>query len=245
MAKTIKSLRLKPGIWMAPFLVHPKSRIAHEHSDWLLRKNGQLVEGLNLTPWDRFFGHKKWLLDTQNPNVLIYLQKTLKYLVEDCGFELIKLDFLYANHFNPNLSTKTADTFLRSYLAKIQKQYPHLYTLACGCPLVPAAGVVDSMRIGPDTTISPFLKFFTPKFFSRWILDSHVLPTILKRLWTKKLWNIDPDAFICRKKMGYTTKQLQKFQAIIRKGKGNIFLGDDLTKLPKWKIKKFLYPLFR
>ncbi len=243
-AGKIKLQHLKPGIWMAPFLVHPKSKVALNHPDWLVRQNGRLVEGFRLTPFDHFFSHRKWILNIKKPEVRKYLDHSINYLIEKCGFDLLKLDFLYGLHFDPNLSAKEADKFLRNFLNKIKKNHPHVYTIACGCPLLPAAGVVDSMRIGPDTSISPFVKLFSHPVFSRWYTDNHVLPTITQKLWTKKLWNVDPDAFMCHKSLGYTHQQLKRFQKLIKKGKGNIFLGDDLTKLSAKRIKKYLSPLF-
>lgn len=243
-SKKIKGLKLKPGVWIAPFLVDPKSLLALEHPDWLVRKNDRLVEGVNLTPWDRYFPYKKWILNIKNPQVIKYLDDSIEYLVKDCGFELIKLDFLYSIFFDPNLSRTEANTFLRHFLYKIKTKYPKVYTLACGCPLIPAVGVIDSMRIGPDTSLDPFLKFLLPQFFSRWYLDRKVIPTLSQRLWTKKLWRVDPDAFLCRKSLGYTHDQLIKFQKVIKAGDGNIFLGDDLTQLSSGRIRKYLLPLF-
>lgn len=243
--KRIQKLGLKAGVWVAPFLVDPKSNLAQTHPDWLVRKNGQLVEGHNFSRWDRFFSLRKWLLDIRKPEVRKYLNDTLKYLVKDCGFGLLKLDFLYALHFDPRLRNGEADPFLRRYLAKIKKLYPQVYTIACGCPLLPAVGVIDSMRIGPDTKIiTPFFKFLDLPVFNRWYLTHQVLPALTQKLWTRKIWHVDPDAFLCRKSLGYNHYQLIKFQKIIKKGAGNIFLGDDLTKLSPGRIRKYLLPLF-
>lgn len=241
----IKKLGLKTGVWLAPFLVDPHSKLVQDHPDWLVRQKGRLVEGHNFSPWDRFFSHKKWLLDIRHHQVRQYLDATLKYLIRDCGFDLLKLDFLYALHFNPHLKNVEADLFLRKYLAKIKKNYPEVYTIACGCPLIPAAGVVDSMRIGPDTkVISNVYRFCNLPIFNRWYLNSQVLPTLAKKLWTKKIWHVDPDAFLCRKSLGYSHRQLITFQKLVKKGAGNIFLGDDLTRLSSRRIKKYLLPLF-
>ena len=243
--KKIKKIGLKSGVWIAPFLVDPHSKLAQNHPDWLVRKNGHLVEGHNFSRWDKFFSLKKWLLDIRKQEVRKYVNDSLKYLIDDCGFNLLKLDFLYALHFNPHLKAGEADLFLRKYLTKIKKIYPEVYTIACGCPLIPAAGVVDSMRIGPDTkVIHPPLKFLDFPIINRWYLNSQVLPTLTQKLWTKKIWNVDPDAFLCRSSLGYTHHQLIKFQKIIKGGAGNIFLGDDLTKLSSRRIQKYLLPLF-
>lgn len=240
----VKKLGLKPGIWMAPFLVNPRSTVATKHPDWLVRHNGKLVDGFRLTSMDALLPHRKWILNIKNPEVKKYLNDSIKYLIETCGFELLKLDFLYAIYFDPNLSNREANKFLRSFLKAIKRRYPHVYTIACGCPLIPAVGVVDSMRIGPDTTVAPFTKLLALPILSRWHLDNNVIPTLMSRLWTKKLWNVDPDAFVCDHSSGFHHGQLSAFQKIIIKAKGNIFLGDDLSKLSKDQIKKHVSPLF-
>lgn len=243
-SKKIESLNLKPGIWIAPFLVEPKSKIAIDHPDWLVKKQGKLVEGLNLTPFDKYLPYKQYILDIKNPKALKYIENSIKHLICTCGYKLIKLDFLYGLYFNPHLSAKEANVFLHDFLGKIKEKYPSVYTIACGCPLLPAVGVVDSMRIGPDTSVTPFIKFLSLPVFSKNYLDTKVIPTILRRLWTKKYWNVDPDAFMCRKTSGFSPKQLLRFQKIIRLGGGNIFLGDDLTKLSNKRIERYIHPLF-
>src|SRR5205823_4521477 len=131
-----------------------------------------------------------------------YLDQAIKWLVEDCGFEFLKLDFLYAIYFDKSLPVADADRLLREFLARIRRTYPHVHTLACGCPLVPAIGVVDSMRVGPDSIISPFLKFARCTNVLNFFLHRQFMRTIRKRLWTKAFWNIDPDAFVCRDGLG-------------------------------------------
>ena len=242
-ADKIKSLGLKPGIWIAPFLVHPKSNIATNHPEWLVKKDGKFVEGLRLTPFDKYLPYRKYILDIKNSKVLSYIDHSIKYLVNTCGFELIKLDFLYGIYFNPNITSTEADNFLNNFLDKIKKNYPHVYTIACGCPLLPAIGVVDSMRIGLDTSISPFLKFLSIPLLLRWYLNHRVIPTIVNRLWTQKFWNIDPNVFMCKKNLGLSPTLLIKFRSVIKLGKGNMFLGDDLTKLSNKRIKKIYLSL--
>ncbi len=244
-AKEIKRLGLKPGIWISPFLVDKKSNISKYHPDWLVNKNGSLVDGFKLTPYDKYFAYGKWILDIRKPEVVKYLDKSIKYLVEDCGFELLKLDFLYSIYFDPNISSTEADLFLNNFLLKIKNKYPSVYTIACGCPLLPAIGTIDSMRIGPDTSVGPFIKFLPLPFFSQKYLDYQVISTVSNRLWTKKFWNVDPDAYMCRKTLNFLPKQLLKFQNVIQQCEGNIFLGDDLSKLSDERIDKYICPLFK
>jgi alpha-galactosidase len=240
----IKNYGLKSGIWIAPFLVDQYSVIAKDHDDWLVKSNGEKVEGLNLTPIDKFMPYKKWILDIKNPKVVKYLDDSIDHLITNFGVKLIKFDFLYAIYFDPNITANEADNFLHSFLKKVRDKYPDVYTIACGCPLIPAVGAVDSMRIGPDTSIAPFVKLIPFSFISNLYLKYIVIPTVLNRLWTKKYWNVDPDAFICNNASGFSDKQLFRLQKTIKKGNGNIFLGDDLTTLTSNEISKYINPLF-
>ena len=45
LAEEISREGLIPGLWLAPFIVHPRSQLAKNHPDWLLRqKNGRLAK---------------------------------------------------------------------------------------------------------------------------------------------------------------------------------------------------------
>lgn len=70
------------------------------------------------------------------------------------------------------------------------------------------------------------------------------MKSLKERLWTKRFWNIDPDALVCRDGIGLTDKQINDHAAIIKESGGNIFLGDNLSILPRSKINKYISPLF-
>jgi len=161
------------------------------------------------------------------------------------GFELIKLDFLYRAYLIPKITSQEAGDLIREMFLEVKEKYPFVYTIACGCPLLPAINAVDSMRIGPDT-IDPILTSKIPILNS--LINSYKLHlvknNIKRRLWTRRFWNLDPDVFVCRKSLGLNDKQLLSLQKHIRLASGNVFLGDDMTKLGKDRIKKFVLPLF-
>ena len=241
-AKKITSLGCKPAIWIAPFLVSPNAQIVIDHPDWFIRKNGKFVKGLHMTSFDHYLPFNKYMLDIKNKQVQIYLAQVIQWLIVDCGFELIKLDFLYANHFVPDRTDEEADRLLRQFLLLIKKKYPKVYVLGCGSPLIPAIGAVDGMRIGPDTLTPhvqsiPWLATFTNK--KRY---KNVMINLKTRRWTNIFWNTDPDVFICRDGYGLSHEKLIDFQQHILKLKGNIFLGDDMTTLSEEKIKTYIHP---
>jgi len=161
------------------------------------------------------------------------------------GFELIKLDFLYRVYHQPGVSAQEAGRRIRNLLLDIRQRYPEVYTIACGCPLLPAVNVVDSMRIGPDT-VDPIVTSRIPvlngivNFYKLRLIKSN----LERRFWTKRFWNLDPDVFVCRRGLGLSDRQILSLQKIVKKTSGNIFLGDDMTKLSEERIKRFILPLF-
>jgi len=171
-----------------------------------------------------------------------------KFEVDDFvkfGFELIKLDFLYRAYLIPKITSQEAGDLIRNMLLEIKNKYPSLYTIACGCPLLPAVNAVDSMRIGPDT-IEPITGNI-PVWNS--LINSYklnlVINNIKRRFWTRKFWNLDPDVFVCRKSLGLNDGKLLSLQKHIKLASGNIFFGDDMTRLGEDRIRKFVLPLFK
>jgi alpha-galactosidase len=244
LTKAIRKEGFQPGIWIAPFLVSPNATLVQQHPEWLVKDtNGNYKEGLQLLPGNNYLPFKRYILDIKNPKVLQYIDNTLSWLLEECKFSLIKLDWLYSIYYTPHTSIIESDMFLRSFLLTIKKKYPQVYTIGCGCPLIPAIGTVDSMRIAPDILIPrvqkiPFIKDLTNRY-----LHKKILGNAEKRMWTKKYWNLDLDAFCCRPSLGLSYSALEILQKMIKKSEGNIFLGDDMTTLHSERIKRFIQPL--
>ncbi len=245
-SKRIKDIGLKTGIWIAPFMVDPWSDVAKNHPDWLIKKDDEFVDGFRLTPWDKYLPVRKWILDIKNKAAREYLFKSIDRLVNNVGVNLLKLDFLYSIYYDPDLTIDEADKLLSDFLNEIKVRYPDVYTIGCGCPLIPAVNTVDSMRLGSDMIVSPFVKFLPLSgIFDSLYMHDRVTRTLRNRMWMKHIWNIDPDAFVCRPTAGLSKNQVLSCQEIIIEAEGNIFLGDDLTRLSQNRIDKYIKPLFQ
>ncbi|HRI06106.1 MAG TPA: alpha-galactosidase [Candidatus Dojkabacteria bacterium] len=244
LSSDIKKLGFKPGLWISPFQASPRSRIVKEHPEWFVKKDGKFIDCLQLTPFDQHLFYKKYLIDITNPDVRSYLYSVMDRLLGEYGYELIKMDFLYAIYFHPELSIEDADLYLRDFLTYVSEKYPNVYTIGCGCPLVPAIGVVDSMRVGPDILLSPFLQFSSRAKSLDMFIHKKVLKIVNNRVFTKKYWNIDADAFVCRPTLSHTRRMIKDNMKLIKDSGGNIFLGDDFTKLSSKRIQKYVLPLF-
>jgi alpha-galactosidase len=236
--KQIKKYNLKAGIWVAPFAVDGNSWLAKTHPELLVKHNKHLVRHIG------FDAKIKYILDIRKKEALNYLKGCIKYFVEECGFELLKLDFLYII-YNKYIPMKKSSRLLNSFLQWIKESYPSVYTIACGCPLIPAVGFVDSMRIGPDVIVPQFegIPILGPLYNSARL--KLVFASINNRKWTKIFWNLDPDAFVCRASLGLNDEKLHLLSKETKNLNGNIFLGDDITKLSKDRINNFIMPLFK
>jgi alpha-galactosidase len=234
MSDEIARLNLKPGIWISPFLADPNSDLVQKHPDYFIKQNDKFVNGFRLFPFPIPFVSQKYILDLEKPETLAYLEACLHKIIVDWKYKLIKLDFLYAIYFNPKYKndTTTPDRFLREFLSYIKRTYPGVYTIGCGCPLGPAAGLVDAMRISNDI-ISPQLDNIWPL---NSIINSQKLSQLENNLKYRKnfskIWNIDPDVFVARESTGFSKSQTKKLYSLIKDAKGLFFLGDDLTKNP-------------
>ena len=88
-ADAIHARGLKAGLWLAPFVCEEKSDLFRTHPDWLLKYDGQpWKDGCN---WSGFYS-----LDIDHPEVQDYLTRVFIRVFDEWGFDLVKLDFLYA-----------------------------------------------------------------------------------------------------------------------------------------------------
>ena len=136
----IRASGRRVGIWLAPFLVGADTTIAREHHEWLLgdagRNWGQELRGLDLT----------------HPGVREHLFEAMRGL-RDLGIDYFKLDFLYggavpgARHedMSPVAAYRSGLRLLREAAGD------DAYLVGCGAPILPSVGLVDAMRVSPDT----------------------------------------------------------------------------------------------
>ncbi|HSB90266.1 MAG TPA: alpha-galactosidase [Anaerolineales bacterium] len=138
---------VRPGLWMAPFVAAPSSDLAREHPAWILRDDrGKPVPiGLvgNLFPW---------AIDGSNPEALDHLASLMETAVQTWGFQVLKLDFLYAGALRGRRHDGrwTRAQAFRFALERMRSAAGKAWIIGCGCPLGPAIGLVDSLRVSPD-----------------------------------------------------------------------------------------------
>ena len=248
LAAEIHQAGLSSGIWLAPFIVNPKSHLADDHPDWLLRgQQGRLVNAGFL--WGVF----TTALDLTNPEALEYAAEVVRVASQEWGFSYLKLDFLYAGAL-PGLRhdpSKTAAQALRAGLEALRTTAgENTILLGCGCPLGPAIGLVDAMRIGADTARWWLPAFKGHQFF---IGSEPDLPSarnachnaLTRAPFHQRWWINDPDCLLLRSQTKLTLAEIQTIATIIALTGGSFFLSDHLPDLPperRW-IAEVLLPL--
>lgn len=84
---------LQPGLWLAPFVAAATSELVRRHPDWLLKDtNGRAIK----VGWNPYWGGWYYALDFYQDGVREYLSGVFHMMLDKWGFELLKLDFLFA-----------------------------------------------------------------------------------------------------------------------------------------------------
>ncbi len=228
LAGQIRAKGLQPGIWLAPLIATPSSKLFSEHPNWFLTdQNGKLVRaGFN-------FGEKLLALDLTIPEVADYLEELISKVI-GWGFSYLKLDFLYAGALPGQRATNVSreqayKQVLTRMMTAARRLDSQAYILACGAPIIPSLGACDAIRIGPDVG-----RFWDHKSFSHylWHLGAagtrNAIRTSVSRLWLKGIVRCDPDAaYFYSDPTKLTTRQ-----ALLQQAMGDIFGFKSTSDLP-------------
>jgi alpha-galactosidase len=237
----IEARGYQAGLWLAPFIAHPRSSVVLEHPEWLLRsQSGRPVRaGYN---WNTFVV----ALDPTHPDVIDYVQNVVRIAVEEWGYRYLKLDFLYAAalpgaHHDPTLTRAQA---LRAGLLAIRQAAGEETILAgCGSPLGPAVGLVDTMRIGPD--IAPRwrpayqgIETFFQREPSLPAARNAARNTINRAALHGRWWLNDPDCVLLRQADTHlSASETRLVSTVAALSGGALFISDDLPRLSGERIQ--------
>ena len=145
-ATAVRAKGLTPGLWLAPFIAAEKSELLRRHPDWVLKdaKGKPLRAG-----WSPMWGGWYYALDFYNTAVRDYLSGVFHQVLDKWGYELVKLDFLFAVCLAPPPG-KTRGGVMWEAMEFLRNQVGNRQILACGVPLGSCFGQVDYCRIGGD-----------------------------------------------------------------------------------------------
>jgi len=240
LVEKIKKAGMQPGIWLAPFIVHPNSQLAKQHPDWLLRKaNGRLARAGFV--WNML----GLALDLTVPEALDYVREVIRTAVHGWGFTYLKLDFLYAAALECAYrdNTKTRAQVLRVGMRAVREAAgENIDILGCGAPLGSLLGLVDMMRISADVS-----GHWTPDYFNLGFLfkrEPHmpaarnaINNAITRAMLHKKWWVNDPDCLLVRDDTHLTLAEVRSLATVIAMTGGSIIVSDDMQQLSKKRLQ--------
>jgi alpha-galactosidase len=240
LAEEIRADGLTPGLWLAPFIVDPRSRLAQEHPDWLLRGRFNRPVNAGYSFWGTF----TTALDLTHPEALAYAQEVVHTAAHDWGFPYLKLDFLYAaalpgRYHDP---TRTRAQVLRMGLqALLSAAGQDTRLLGCGCPLGSAIGLLDLMRIGADVAETWRPRYMGMEFYIHAEPDfpsvrNAIQNTLTRAPLHKRWWINDPDALLLRPETDLSLAELQTLASVIALSGGSLFISDHLPDLPLERV---------
>ena len=182
------------GIWLAPFNVQRgKSRILKEHPDWLIR-NPDGKPQLGCVAWGGAY-----TLDIYNPEVREHLKNVFHTVLDDWGYDMVKLDFLYSQCRTPR-NNKTRGTIMCEAMDFLRECVGDKLILGCGVPLGPAFGVVDACRISCDVDLSYGGKFYNSMSINNELPSAQnaINNSMFRRHLNGRAFLNDPDVFFLR-----------------------------------------------
>ncbi|MCM3903515.1 MAG: NPCBM/NEW2 domain-containing protein [Pyrinomonadaceae bacterium] len=184
LARHIKSLGLKPGIWLAPHGQSNDAIVKSNHGVFMLKPDGTSAS----STWEG-----KYLVDPSTPESQQYL-KDLFSTLSGWGYEYFKIDgqpIVVREYRNKKASMKNpsddTDGLYRDTLESIRAAIgPDRYLLGCWVVPLEGVGLMNGSRIGAD--VLPNWDGF--KFALRATMEYYFLHNVA--------WYADPDVLVVR-----------------------------------------------
>ncbi|MCR4924772.1 MAG: alpha-galactosidase [Clostridiales bacterium] len=233
-ADSIHQKGMMAGIWLAPLGCQKGSKTLKEHPDWFIRdKNGKLVySGIN---WGGFY-----TLDINNKAAADYIRHCFDVILNEWGYDLVKLDFLYGASMIP-YNNKSRGQLMCEAMDFLRDCVGDKLILGCGVPLAPAFGKVDFCRIGPDMGLKWKRDFLMKHTHREFVCTEYAITnTIFRRQLDGRAFCNDPDVCLLRDyniKMDFEQRRLV---TKINKIFGNlIFISDNVDKYNEKQMEVF------
>jgi alpha-galactosidase len=246
MAYRIHESGYKAGLWLAPFICTRESKIYREHPDWLLRDaSGKPVAAGYNPGWSGWVKGYFYALDFRKPEVVAYLRRVFHRALHVWGFDILKVDFLYASC----LVLAPGETYgsrMRDAMLLLRELAGDKQLLGCGVPLGPAHGLVEYCRIGSDVALTwtdPLLAWL--RYRERVDTRNSLASTVGRRGFNRRFLGNDPDVYILRReKQALKPKeQYSLFLANLIFGQ-LVFTSDDVRSYDNasWALYRNQFP---
>lgn len=146
----------KAGIWLAPFNAQKSSAILAAHPDWVICDNETGKPLLGCAGWGGAY-----TFDIYNEEFRAYLKSVFNTYLNEWGYDMVKLDFLYSQCMQPR-NGKTRGEIMCDAVDFLRETVGDKMILGCGVPLGACMGIFDFCRIGCDAN-----KIFAGPFYNK------------------------------------------------------------------------------
>ncbi len=214
------------GIWIAPLNAQRDAKIVAEHPDWFIKgANGKPV--ISVVGWGGAY-----TLDIYNEEARAYIVKVFDTVLNEWGFDMVKLDFLYSQCMFPRFG-KSRGQLMAEAMDFLRELVGDKLFLGCGVPLGSAFGVVDACRISCDVDLKYKGKIYDRVHINREVPSAQnaIRSTIFRRHLDGRAFVNDPDVFFLRDfNLKFTDKQKQLLAKINHLFGNVLFVSDDVGK---------------
>ena len=232
LADEIHNNDMLAGLWLAPFAATRNSFIYKEHKDWLVHyDNGKLYPaGAN---WGGFYA-----IDFYNQDAAKYIRKVFDTILNDWGYDMVKLDFLYAACIVP-MHNKSRGQIMCEAMDFIRDCVGDKLILGCGVPLMPSFGKVDFCRVGADVALE---WKHNPYGIREDVSTPNTIDcSIFRRGLNGRAFMNDPDVFLLRDNNIKMSFEQRKLVAEINSVFGSLlFVSDNVSQYSREQLEVFL-----
>lgn len=239
LADRIHSYGLKPGLWIAPYVISEPTEIFQNHKEWLIKHPDGSLKRVGPWPdentdWARNENPKRYGLDITHPAATEWMYDLFDKVSKQWGYEMIKIDFvdwslLSAHHYH-DPSVSRAMVYRKGFeiIRKAIGNECHLQD--CG-PGPITVGLLDSMRIELDQNYGYAGEVWKTYFTN----SASSAPAAAKRYYFhKRTWINDAD-HLCMSLL--SPSQAQAAATLLALSGGNIISGDRLPDLDPVRLE--------
>ena len=212
-AEKIHEKGYKAGIWLAPFNLQRVSRTYKEHPDWVIKEHG--LPQLGVYGWGGAY-----TMDLYNNEAREYIRHFFDVILNDWGYDMVKLDFLYSQCITPRRG-KSRGTIMCEAMEFLRECCGDKLILGCGVPLGAAFGYVDACRISCDVDLT-----YSGKYYNRLRVNNEIPSaqnainnSVFRRQLNGRAFCNDPDVFFLR----YSNLEFSREQKLLLGGINHLF----------------------
>ncbi|MBR9920190.1 MAG: hypothetical protein GYB31_05065 [Bacteroidetes bacterium] len=238
LVREINFQQMDAGLWIAPYICSRKSAIYQKHKDWLLKdKKGKPLAVGNNRKWGGWY----YALNVFHPGVREYLTGIFHVICRHWGFQLLKLDCLFAAALAPPTSKTRGQVMFEAVEFIRHLVGPEVKLLACGVPMAAAFGQCDFAQISPELHLKKEHKV------ASWLRNRersstrNALKNILARwMLNNRFFRVDPGIFLLSEKGNALSDHQRQMLFMLNLLLGDIhFTADNFAAYAESEKKQF------